>query len=713
MVNALVIVLVWCLSSSHEVIRIEALNLLEKIGQINSLVWCDLIHKLKKHKQEIQIDGQNYLKRKFLNKVMRSSKEIFKLFEHFLSADNSKAVAKATTFFSNYLNETCALHLLNKFKYILLDTFSSLDDELKLNLTSPSVNLFLSLVSHEKTIEIYKWIINLIIDSYLITNSSGGYFAQNEKHFDYLIGYLNTNSAESSLIFYFNTKFMEKLASNSQQFFKSLPARLQNDLVKCCFDLWVLRQHNTRNCLATFNLSSSHFICVLKEKVNLAETTSSASSTKQMKKQLKQSLNAITSLDWKYLKYVIELLQFQLSQLNEASDFMSLTSYLFQILEISEETITLQASKQVEGLNVDDHLLNYLQEICLNCLLLIYRLNLKNSSLNQNEFNFDLLMQMLKTNTNDFKVQERVLLLLSEIAVVFPDKLLEHVLIMFVFVGDKLARKDDSYTFEIISKILNTTLPPILNRITSQDKTELESSESAATSSSNSRLKYSTNVVQRHQKQLPYVSSLVCKILQSFVVALPHIPSHRKTVIFSELLQIIGLNDYLWITIIQSIDYYLVQSNDLLQFTNSLVELSTRQKHLSENKNEKRLRDTIKQNIDSMIALHVQFEPDKVILTSIYLVVFLTKYVSNLFDKAFSLMMTNDANKQQSDKQIYSHLACQLDNYNILQMKYLAYNLITFVSNLIVSEEVLIKLADLYENVKLNISINNVVSKVD
>lgn len=49
-------------------------------------------------------------------------------------------------------------------------------------------------------------------------------------------------------------------------------------------------------------------------------------------------------------------------------------------------------------------------------------------------------------------------------------------------------------------------------------------------------------------------------------------------------------------------------------------------------------------------------------------------------------------NKIQN-KAIYSHLACQLDNYNILQMKYLAYNLLTFVSDLIVSEDLLIRLA--------------------
>ncbi len=222
------------------------------------------------------------------------------------------------------------------------------------------------------------------------------------------------------------------------------------------------------------------------------------------------------------------------------------------------------------------------------------------------------------------------------------------------------------------------------------------------------RLKKTINVVQRHQKQLPYVSSLVCKILQSFVVALPHIPAHRKTIIFDQLLQIIGLDNYLWITIIQSIDYYLVQSIDLLDFTRSLAELASRQQ-TGLQAPEKRLRDTLKTTcLQSMIALHVQFPPKQVIQTSVYLVSFLNKYITSLFDTSFKLIATTaatgsinsatvsnlnlPANKIRN-KAVYSHLACQLDNYNILQMKYLAYNLLTFVSDLVVSEELVRKLA--------------------
>ena len=181
----------------------------------------------------------------------------------------------------------------------------------------------------------------------------------------------------------------------------------------------------------------------------------------------------------------------------------------------------------------------YLEAMCLSSLLSIYQANkeLNKAKLDKSKFNIELLMQILQTNRDDddTQVQERILLLLSEIASIFPDKVLEHVLIMFVFVGNKLARKDDSYSFQIISKIIATILPAIVNACGAKSDEQQEQEESKA-----GRLVKTANVLQRHQKELPYVSSLVCKILQSFVVALPHIPAHRKTIIFSQLLQIVG-----------------------------------------------------------------------------------------------------------------------------------------------------------------------------
>jgi hypothetical protein len=182
-----------------------------------------------------------------------------------------------------------------------------------------------------------------------------------------------------------------------------------------------------------------------------------------------------------------------------ADSFIDLIPYLFLTLETIETTLACQlpdssstgivlqqaGQQQLEVtlnpeqhnfLTTEDNIIQYLEIMTLSCLLSIYKINITANKhlLTPQQFNIELLMQILQTKRDspindpridNLNVQEHVLLLLSEIASVFPDKVLEHVLIMFVFVGTRLARKDDSYSFQIINKIIQTILPSIVNSI--------------------------------------------------------------------------------------------------------------------------------------------------------------------------------------------------------------------------------------------------------
>ena len=169
----------------------------------------------------------------------------------------------------------------------------------------------------------------------------------------------------------------------------------------------------------------------------------------------------------------------------------------------------------------EDDTSDYLQMCSLNCIQLIYKNEAKSKRvLNEKQFNMELLMQILKrTTVNDLnmQVQQKILLLLSELAHVFPDKILQNVLIMFVFVGDKLARKDDLYSFHIMNKTIKTLLPAILNAKVNEREQRNEEK----------------NILHSNLDEIkPNLSKTVCKILQSFVITLPHIPAHRKWSIF-------------------------------------------------------------------------------------------------------------------------------------------------------------------------------------
>jgi hypothetical protein len=752
LLNATILMASWCLTNENAKIRTESLNLLESIYNLAqkevTTVWSSYLKRILKHRQEIEIDGADYMRTKCLNKILSNSankednKEICNFILNFLSQTFNSNKNKHNLFY--YFDDLNSKLILNEFKYCLLDLIKNLKDDIKLDFMEKIFNLVLNILNdtssntNDDLDKLNLNLISLIVDNYMLTSKSSTFFHSNEKYFDYLIGYLNTRNVATKaghVIEHFKQSFINIITnskSNAEYFYNDLNEQMQMDLLKSIFDITT----SNLECLLSFNLNSKHYICLLNEKakVYLDSNKSQVNSTKEMRKQMaKEQPQDLTLIDWKSLKIIVELIQASLIRIDNQMDldlnpqndhFIELIPFIFNILDLAEQKLnSINSNVPTQKEDDDEIIINeqdeflYIEIVCVNSLLSIYKQNKNNnkSKLDQSKFNIELLMQILQThrdltdsnNNERLNVQEQILLLLSEISAIFPDKVLEHVLIMFVFVGTKLARKDDSYSFQIITKIIKTILPSIV----SNSSVNSSKDEEPEISSSN-RLKNTVNVIQRHQKELPYVSSLVCKILQSFVVALPHIPAHRKTIIFNQLLEIIGLNDYLWITIIQSIDYYLVQSNDLLDFTNNLEELTSKQLDLLANddntsneakisvlsKNEKKLRDTLKTCIQSMISLHTQFEPPKLIKSSIYLIAFLNKYFTKLFEKAGRLATSMKATNTNFNKQVYSHLACQLDNYNLLQMKYLAYNLLTFVTDLLVSEDLIVKMAHIYSS---------------
>jgi hypothetical protein len=130
-----------------------------------------------------------------LNKIFSSSTEFFSIIEQLLSAttDNS-----SKTFFSNFLNASHSITILNKFKLCLLDLFKELKAEFKQPFMDVTMNLFLNICNYDladdsskKLSGLFGKVVQVLATNYFVTSKSSLYFAKNEKHFDYLIGYLN------------------------------------------------------------------------------------------------------------------------------------------------------------------------------------------------------------------------------------------------------------------------------------------------------------------------------------------------------------------------------------------------------------------------------------------------------------------------------------------------------------------------------------------
>lgn len=377
LLNALVLVVSWCLTSNQDKLRLAALSLLENMQTVVSeriaaddkeKGWiASFLKKLLKHRQEIEIDGTDYVRSKSLNKILDKKGEsdsIYRVLNHFISLSKSKSGKMAQHY---YIGSD---FVLTGIKYTLLDLFRRVRDEHKVNLLDGLFNLVFGILNdsadllqldvneREAEIKEKEKLITLIVSEFVLSGQSSSFLNQHEKHFDFLIGYLNNHidNEANFLIKHFRETFMTCLAANrSVQFFQNLSqARLQPELLKACFDNLYKSKNLTDggryDTLISFGLTSSHLVCLFNERAKLyaSEQKQTASNevntTKQIKKQMLSGVaesdgNQKAEVNWSAVKMILELLQSILiredtkmetdEESSQSETFIDMIPYLF------------------------------------------------------------------------------------------------------------------------------------------------------------------------------------------------------------------------------------------------------------------------------------------------------------------------------------------------------------------------------------------------
>lgn len=143
------------------------------------------------------------------------------------------------------------------------------------------------------------------------------------------------------------------------------------------------------------------------------------------------------------------------------------------------------------------------------------------------QLNLDAIVQCIRTSHNPHTHQQ-ALLVLSVAAQIAPEQLLHSMMSVFTFMGANILRQDDSYSFQVIARILETVFPALVMAC-GKDK--------------------------EHS-----VTDMVTLILRVFVDTYPHIPVHRKLMVFATLLRVIGVDQYLWRLLLVFIEGVAVRS---------------------------------------------------------------------------------------------------------------------------------------------------------
>ncbi|XP_056423506.1 HEAT repeat-containing protein 1 [Hyla sarda] len=305
----------------------------------------------------------------------------------------------------------------------------------------------------------------------------------------------------------------------TKTFFSSLDGPVQQKLLGALFDLLVDSKSS-----ACIQAVSSAFKSISVNAVHVsaelgpsgrdkAVTSVRQTRRNKMQTQRKQQTDAVEegSVNWSRTTIILELLQHK-KKLKEPQHLVPTLFYLL--------------SRCLEPSDPEQGNMEYTKQLILSCLLNIcQKVLLENEKdakeiLDEEKFNVELIVQCVRTSEMP-QTHHHALLLLGTAAGIFPDKVLHNIMPIFTFMGASVMRLDDSYSFQVISKTVQTVIPALIEK---GEQTSKETKEN--------------------------VEQVVEKIIHVFVDALPHVPEHRRLPILCQLLDTVVAERFLWVLLV-------------------------------------------------------------------------------------------------------------------------------------------------------------------
>ena len=309
---------------------------------------------------------------------------------------------------------------------------------------------------------------------------------------------------QSKLISKFTPEFFDSLPSISQNYFLSILFRIitnESDLYLDC------TKATTRECISELTLNPAHITHILVHNAEVPLNTSDVVLTPSPAKKRKRSEvvcngNSLPPQNSNtLLSSVLEIiLKCKLRNIEATIPLY------FQILSVLH--------KWTEDIDVVslDYNNNLLFSLMTESLKAVSPLKV---SIFESTFDVLLIIRTIQNSTN-VHVQVQGYLLLSEAARLMPDRIIHNIMPIFTFMGTSMVRNDDGYSFKVILQAIETLVPPLIN----------------------------IEGVERP------VVSLISSVLQVFVDAHPHIPSHRRLALYSHLTDVLGASHYLYLLVV-------------------------------------------------------------------------------------------------------------------------------------------------------------------
>ncbi|CAH0557807.1 unnamed protein product [Brassicogethes aeneus] len=211
-------------------------------------------------------------------------------------------------------------------------------------------------------------------------------------------------------------------------------------------------------------------------------------SKKKRRLSVVPTIDILDTPEWKKGTTVLEFLQDKKKIRNSNMLLPILFDILKKCLDFDEQS-SVEYPKQL------------LLSLILHCCTKI------EETLPENVFNMELIVQCIRASQNP-QTHHHALLVLACTAQLIPTQVLHHIMAIFTFMGSSVLRHDDAYSFQIITKIIDTIIPILV-----KDSDEVN----------------------------------ISKVLRVFVDAILDVPEHRRLPLYKQLLERINAKENLYL----------------------------------------------------------------------------------------------------------------------------------------------------------------------
>ncbi|XP_077285744.1 HEAT repeat containing 1 homolog l(2)k09022 [Arctopsyche grandis] len=405
-----------------------------------------------------------------------------------------------------------------------------------------------------------------------------------------------------------------------EDFFKLLTLNKAQNIINLVLDVALYGSNAAITSAASkmikrIELSSEQFLSILKSMETL---TVHNIENKQIRKKVSTlSLSILDRKEWRIGVSLLEHIQSKKKLVGFENMLPALFGVLKKCLEFEEQS-AVEYSKQL------------LLTSILNCC---QRINpqITEKTTFKNIVDIELVILCIRGTQNP-QTHHHALMLLAQIASMSPNQVLQYMMAIFTFIGSSILRQDDAYSFQIITKIIETIIPILVK---CNDINELD------------------------DKKLAELESRVIPVLRIFVDAVLDIPEHRRLPLFKKLLETLSADHFIWMFLAILFEGHIIHG--------------MQEKNIDEHKRKLSDKEQPVRRLDFAMSLVCEFSPETIMKNCLKLLL----YLKNLPEDKPEGVEIHNANPNA----IFS-----ISNHNAKQLRHFKYTIVTFVNNLLSSQ---------------------------